>query len=61
MNAHLFIAENASGETALFFGTGSDDRHCIEVDLGGQAREPIAIRKALWEALAASPLVEDGE
>ncbi len=59
---HLFIAKDAWNETSLWFGTGPDDRHCELVDLGGHGgAHPIVLRKALWEALAASPLVEDAE
>ena len=57
---HLFIAKDAWDETSLWFGTGPDDRRCELVDLGGHGGAHLtALRKALWEALAASPLVED--
>jgi hypothetical protein len=55
---HLFLAENGTGHHVLFWGEGPDDRHCVELDLALE-RMPIAPRKALWDVILGSHLVED--
>ncbi len=59
MNPHLFIATDPWGDTSLWFGTGPDDRHCELVEFGGRSGVSDVVHTALWEALVASPLVED--
>ena len=57
--AHLFLAKNAQGHDTLWWGTGPDDRHCEELDLSSLRRGSVAGRKAVWEAVMGSYMVED--
>jgi len=56
---HLFLAKNAQGADALWWGTGPDDRHCQELDLSSLRRGNRDAEKAVWEAVMGSYLVED--
>jgi hypothetical protein len=56
---HLFLAKNAQGHDALWWGTDVDDRHCQELDLSSLRRGNRDAEKAVWEAVMGSFMVED--
>ncbi len=57
--SHLFLAKNPQGKDVLWWGTGPDDNHCEELDLSSLRRGSAAGRKAVWEAVMGSYMVED--